>query len=114
MSADNGIYILVTTDMHKWVNEYTTHNMMPDGIKAYRVAHAQAIDGDISISDCSRTICLDFNFEDETTMRKRIAKIDKMIEMLQNARNVLPQLLADRDKVAEEFRKQEEKEKKNE
>ena len=44
MSADNGIYILVTTDMHKWVNEYTTHNMTPDGIKAYRVAHAQTID----------------------------------------------------------------------
>ena len=72
------------------------------------------IDGDISISDCSKTICLDFTFNDEATMRKRIAKIDKMIEMLQNARSVLPQLLADRDKVAEEFKKQEEKEKKNE
>ena len=72
------------------------------------------IDGDVSISDCSKTICLDFTFSDEATMRKRIAKIDKMIEMLQNARSVLPQLLADRDKVAEEFKKQEEKEKKNE
>ena len=72
------------------------------------------IDGDVSISDCSKTICLDFTFGDEATMRKRIAKIDKMIEMLQNARNVLPQLLADRDKVAEEFKKQEEKEKNNE
>lgn len=73
-----------------------------------------AIDGDISISDCSKTICLDFTFRDEATMMKRIAKLDKMIEMLQNARDVLPQLLADRDKVAEEFRKQEEKEKENE
>ena len=73
-----------------------------------------AIDGDISISDCSKTICLDFTFKDEATMRKRIAKLDKMIEMLQNARNVLPQLLAEKDKVAEEFKKQEEKEKKNE
>ena len=72
------------------------------------------IDGDVSISDCSKTICLDFTFSDEATMKKRIAKIDKMIEMLQNARSVLPQLLADRDKVAEEFRKQEEKEKENE
>ena len=72
------------------------------------------IDGDVSISDCSKTICLDFTFGDEATMKKRIAKIDKMIEMLQNARNVLPKLLADRDKVAEEFKKQEEKEKKNE
>ena len=44
MSADNGIYILVTTDMHKWVNDRTTHNMRPNGVKAYRVAHAQAID----------------------------------------------------------------------
>lgn len=72
------------------------------------------IDGDISISDCSKTICLDFSFTDEATMIKRIAKLDKMIEVLQNARDVLPQLLADRDKVYEEFRKQEEKEKENE
>ena len=70
----------------------------------------RTIDGDISISDCSKTICLDFNFSDEVTMKKRIAKLDKMIEMLQNVRTVLPQLLADREKVAEEFRKQEEKE----
>ena len=74
----------------------------------------RSIDGDVSISDCSKTICLDFTFTDEVTMMKRIAKIDKMIEMLQNARSVLPQLLADRDKVAEEFRKQEEKEENNE
>lgn len=76
--------------------------------------YCRDIDGDVSISDCSKTICLDFTFSDEATMKKRIAKIDKMIEMLQNARSVLPQLLADRDKVAEEFKKQEEKEKKNE
>ena len=68
------------------------------------------IDGGIHISDCSKTICLDFSFADEAAMIKRIAKLDKMIEMLQNTRSVLPQLLADRDKVAEEFRKKEEKE----
>ena len=70
----------------------------------------RTIDGDVSISDCSKTICLDFTFHDEATMKKRIAKLDKMIEMLQNVRTVLPQLLADRDNVADEFRKQEQKE----
>jgi len=43
MSADNGIYILVTKDQHRRVNEYTTINTFT-GIEAYRVAHAQAID----------------------------------------------------------------------
>lgn len=43
MSADNGIYILVTKDSHKkqgtsWINTFGK------GIIAYRVAHAQAID----------------------------------------------------------------------
>lgn len=44
MSADNGIYILVTTDKHKKLNQYTTENTFGKGITAYRVAHCQAID----------------------------------------------------------------------
>lgn len=44
MSADNGVYILVTTDNHKRVNEYTTVNTFGAGITAYRVAHCFAID----------------------------------------------------------------------
>ena len=44
MSADNGIYILATTDNHKRINEYTTVNLFGKGITAYRVAHCFAID----------------------------------------------------------------------
>lgn len=44
MSSDNGIYILVTKDTHKKVNEYTWANTFGEGILAYRVVEAQAID----------------------------------------------------------------------
>jgi len=44
MSADNGIYILTTRDNHKRTSEYTTENMLPNGILAYRVAYCQGVD----------------------------------------------------------------------
>ena len=44
MSADNGIYILVTKDTHKKTNPHTWTNTFGEGVIAYRVAHAQAID----------------------------------------------------------------------
>ena len=44
MSADNGIYILVTKDTHKKTNPHTWTNTFGEGVTAYRVAHAQAID----------------------------------------------------------------------
>lgn len=44
MSADNGIYILVTKDSHKYVGGGCYENCLPDGITAYRVAEAGAID----------------------------------------------------------------------
>lgn len=44
MSADNGIYILITTDEYKSVNKNGLINMVKEPIKTYRVAHAQAID----------------------------------------------------------------------
>ena len=43
MSADNGIYILKTTDGYRKEN-HTWVNTFGDGITAYRVAHAQAIE----------------------------------------------------------------------
>ena len=44
MSADNGIYILITTDMHKKTSDHSTENTFGKGILAYRVAHCQGID----------------------------------------------------------------------
>ena len=44
MSADNGIYILVTKDSHKKTSEYCWTNTFGEGVKAYRVAEAGAID----------------------------------------------------------------------
>ena len=44
MSADNGVYILVTKDQHKSVSEYATMNTFEEGVVAYRVAYAQGID----------------------------------------------------------------------
>lgn len=44
---------------------------------------------DISISDCSKTISLDFDFTDREQFDKRIAKIDKMMEVLLNARRAM-------------------------
>lgn len=45
MSADNGVYILITTDKFKKTSEHSYENVSDEGgIKAYRVAHAQAID----------------------------------------------------------------------
>ena len=51
MSADNGVYILHTRDSHKIVAhetefgiQYSELNTFGEGIDAYRVAHAQAID----------------------------------------------------------------------
>lgn len=61
------------------------------------------VDGDIAISDCSKTINLDFTFSDENSMNKRIAKLDKMIEILQNARENIPKLFEDLNKVGTEF-----------
>ena len=43
MSADNGVYILETTDRQKHINEFSTERV-DNGISAYRVAHAQGID----------------------------------------------------------------------
>lgn len=43
MSADNGIYVLVTTDsFYREGNCF--HNMLPHGITTYRVAYAHGID----------------------------------------------------------------------
>ena len=43
MSADNGIYILITTDKFVKVDDHiTANNGKP--VEAYRVAHVQAID----------------------------------------------------------------------
>lgn len=72
------------------------------------------VDGDISIADCSKTICLDFTFRDEKEMEKRLKKIDKMIEVLQHARQLIPQLLEDLNKTAAEFEEEKKKEKENE
>lgn len=44
MSADNGIYILVTKDNFKRIASGVTRNTFGEDIIAYRVAHAQAID----------------------------------------------------------------------
>lgn len=44
MSADNGIYILVTKDNHKLCGFGVTENTFGKGVIAYRVTHAQAID----------------------------------------------------------------------
>ena len=43
MSADNGIYVLVTTDKFRREGLYL-HNMLPHGITTYRVAYAHGID----------------------------------------------------------------------
>lgn len=72
------------------------------------------VDGDISIADCSKTICLDFTFMDEKEMEKRLKKIDKMIDVLQHARQIIPQLLEDLNKTAAEFEEEKKKEKENE
>lgn len=65
------------------------------------------IDGSICISDCSKTIYLDFNFEDEETMNKRLEKLDKMIEVLQNARNVLPDMFKEFKELQDKYPKKE-------
>jgi hypothetical protein len=44
MSADNGIYILVTKDSHKKTSKYCWENTFGEGVVAYRVAEAGAID----------------------------------------------------------------------
>jgi|GEM_PF-5369941 len=44
MSADNGVYILKTTDKFKRINENSLENLFGKDITAYRVAHAQAVD----------------------------------------------------------------------
>ena len=44
MSADNGIYILQTTDKFKQVDADTYKNVSENGVTAYRVAEAFAID----------------------------------------------------------------------
>lgn len=46
MSADNGVYILVTNDSHQQTDEhgYVWMNMLPEGITTFRVAYSFAID----------------------------------------------------------------------
>lgn len=44
MSADNCIAILETTDKFKVVNKSMKKNMFKKGIRAWRVAHIQAVD----------------------------------------------------------------------
>ena len=68
------------------------------------------VNADISIADCSKTICLDFTFSDEKAMEKRLKKIDKMIEVLQNARKALPELWEDLKKTSEQYEKEKENE----
>ena len=44
MSADNGVYILLTKDTHKKIGDNTWQKTFGKGVLAFRVAHAQAID----------------------------------------------------------------------
>lgn len=44
MSADNGIYILVTKDSHKKTSKHYWKNTFGKGVVAYRVAEAGAVD----------------------------------------------------------------------
>ena len=66
------------------------------------------VDGGIEISDCSKTINLDFTFNDKDSMEKRIAKIDILIEVLQNARDMMPVMLADLEANLKEAEEQKE------
>ena len=56
----------------------------------------------------------DFTFGNEKEMQKRLKKIDKMIEVLQNARKMIPMMLEDLNETAAEFEEEKKKEKENE
>lgn len=43
--------------------------------------------GTIKVSDCSKTVHLDFDCHDERSYEKRIAKLDKLLEEVQAMRN---------------------------
>lgn len=43
--------------------------------------------GTIKMSDCSKTVHLDFDCHDQTSYEKRIAKLDKILEEVQAMRN---------------------------
>lgn len=43
--------------------------------------------GSIKVMDCSKSVVLDFDVHDQPSYEKRLAKLDKMVEELQNMRH---------------------------
>ncbi|QYW06574.1 hypothetical protein uav_043 [Pseudomonas phage UAVern] len=43
--------------------------------------------GTVKVSDCSKTVHLDFDCHDQSSYEKRIAKLDKLLEEVQAMRN---------------------------
>jgi hypothetical protein len=81
----------------QWLNE--------DEGTSYIVLDAQvyskgaSVDVSIEIKDCNRQITLDFWFGDENERKTKLAKMDRLIEFLQESRNIIAtQPLKERDK----------------
>lgn len=59
--------------------------------ESYRKDKKEYIDGDITISDCSRSITLDLDAHDKRELRNTKKKLDIMIKALTTAREWLEQ-----------------------
>lgn len=53
------------------------------------------VNAELQISDCSKTICLDFNVEKETHFDKRIGKLDELMTSLTLMREALVEAKAE-------------------
>lgn len=46
-------------------------------------------DGDLTLRDCYKTICLDFSFHNPKDKKRRLKKLDNLIKSLQKFRDAL-------------------------
>lgn len=56
-------------------------------ISEYTVRDGGWMHASVKVSDCSKTVTLDFDCSSDSAYEKRVAKLDKMIEELQNMRH---------------------------
>ena len=53
------------------------------------VTYGGIVSAELSIADCSKTICLEFDCHEQKHIQKRIQKLDNMMESLHNMREAL-------------------------
>lgn len=80
--------------IREWLNKDKAMSayIIVDGIAHENGLGNPCADIDVSISDCYRKVCIDLSFVTKAGKKQMLAKVDKMIDALQQARDFMEEV----------------------